>query len=933
MLAAACLAVLGAVALGSGGASAAPAPADTKPFGRLEQLRQQGHGFHVHGWAIDPDTSGPAKVHVKVDGKRIATLSADLPRPDIAKKHPGYGENLGFDAQIIEPAGQHRICVTIADPGARAVTLQCKDMYLDHDPIGAITRLTQHPGTLTVTGWIIDRDTPKKPRWAAIRLDHKRVAAALADQTVPGLDATHRNAGDKHGFTVTFPITEGRHLICVKGQNSGEGVSKVVACQRTTINFSPTGAVTRVRQIPGGVRIRGYAADPDQPNRPTPITITTDGASLGTTLADGKGSALPGHGFSVALPFPGTKLAPGHRAICAIAQNLGRYGKNTVLGCRNRYFDWNPSSALETAQQQTPGAVVTGWATDPDTTKPIGVAITGDGNLLTTVTAAGATGSHPGHMFRAVVPLGDGKHTICAAAINYGYGSANAAPSCRTVTLNFDPYGVYGSLTRVANSNSIHVVGWAIDPDTTKPINVQVVIDGKVAVTAPADVKRPDVARKHPGTGQAHGYSITVPTTAGEHTVCVNAVNTLGGSKPTVALGCRMVIAVHPTVPSAPTKVNALAGYGGANVTWAAPTSDGGAPWTSFTIRTLPSGPSVIVRPTVRLATVYGLRANTQYRFAVVANNVAGASPSGLSNFVRTAKQPPAQTSPAPISTSRYIRNIHGASPTDRRTMRSEGAADARANPSGHGYLIVLAIGGQDEQDHGVVLTAGIRFVSYAAIRTDLEAYIDGYASQQKPSAPVTLAIATNNDMDVYRHSGVSFANHVVNPMRTYAAKYPGIAIAGSDDMEPGFHATFTQTRAWLTGYLSATRAPFVFTGSADGCPSTHPGGSCNNGWTMQGLYHLAGGAQPIQMIDMPQIYNTTMAGQWRYISLTGVNRGEPKIDFGGALTEWTACQQAGTCGSLTGNTAWTTMWHELRADPRLRPRSLPYSTDLRIDS
>jgi hypothetical protein len=86
-------------------------------------------------------------------------------------------------------------------------------------------------------------------------------------------------------------------------------------------------------------------------------------------------------------------------------------------------------------------------------------------------------------------------------------------------------------------------------------------------------------------------------------------------------------------------------------------------------------------------------------------------------------------------------------------------------------------------------------------------------------------------------------------------------------------------------------------------------------------------------MINLPQIYNTTMAAQWRYISLTGVRAHHPRINFGGALTEWTACRQAGSCGSLTGSSAWRAMWSQLRAEPALRPNSLPYSTDLRIDS
>lgn len=920
------------LAVGAGAPAAAARPVHVKSFGRLESLRQRGHGFHVHGWAINPNVKHPAAVYVNVDGKRIATLSAHLPRPRIARSHPGAGRHLGFDAQLIEAAGRHRICVRVADTSGIPVTLRCESIYLDHDPIGAITKLTQRPGTLTVTGWVIDRDTPKLPRTATVRLDGRRVTSALADQPVPGLDATHHAAGDDHGFSVTIPITEGSHQICVRGQNGGEGFDKVVACAQKTIDFSPSGAVSVVQQTPGGVRVRGYAVDPDEPGQPVPITITANGTTLGTTLADGPGSAKPGHGFTVALPFGGTKLVAGTRTICAVATNLGRFGKNAGVGCRSPRFDWNPSVGLESATQKSPGVLVRGWAADPDTSGPIRVAISADGTRLATLTAGGAGGSHPGHMFSAVVPLDDGSHRVCARGINVDFGSTNGPWQCRTVKLDFDPFGNFGAATRVAGSDNIRVMGWTIDPDTTAPIDVQVLVNGTLTTTAPADVPRPDIAKSHPGTGPAHGFSISVPAAAGEQRVCVNAVNTLGGATPTVSLGCKIVDAVDPKVPSAPSGVTAVAGYGGANVSWQAPASDGGAPWDSFTVRTLPSGPSLTVKPGMRLTTVYGLKPNTKYHFSVVAHNVAGTSAAGQSSTVTTLKQPPPQTTPAPVSTSRYIRNITGSSTANQNTMRNEGADDARANPSGHGYLIMLAVGGQDQADGGVILTAGIRFVSYAAMRTDIERYVDGYAGAQKPSAPVTIAITTNNDLDVYRASGVGFVNQLINPLRTYAARYPGITIAGSDDMEPGFHATFAQTSAWLNGYLATTRAPFVFTGSADGCPSSHAVGACNNGWTMQGLYHLAGGARPIQMINVPQIYNTTMAGQWRYISLTGVDHGGQKINFGGVLTEWTACHQAGTCGSLTGNTAWTTMWNQLRADTKLRPNSLPYSTDLRID-
>ncbi|MDT4942970.1 MAG: hypothetical protein QOJ34_3059, partial [Pseudonocardiales bacterium] len=259
---------------------------------------------------------------------------------------------------------------------------------------------------------------------------------------------------------------------------------------------------------------------------------------------------------------------------------------------------------------------------------------------------------------------------------------------------------------------------------------------------------------------------------------------------------------------------------------------------------------------------------------------------------------------------------------------------DASLNPSGHGYLVLLDIGGQDEFDDGVVLSAGVRFVTYTDLVACLKAYVDGYHSKQKLSAPVTIAIGTNNDMDVSRSSGQTWARRVVQPIVDYVkGRYAGITIAGANDIEPGFRASYAQTKEWLGGYLANTPAPFVFNGSADGCAWTTTDQGCNNGWQMAGLYYLAAGAAPIRMLNLPQIYNSTMAAQWKYISLTGVVAGRPRINFGGPLTEWTACAQAQSCGSLTGRSAWTTLWQSLQSDNRLKIASLPYSTDLRIDS
>jgi hypothetical protein len=353
----------------------------------------------------------------------------------------------------------------------------------------------------------------------------------------------------------------------------------------------------------------------------------------------------------------------------------------------------------------------------------------------------------------------------------------------------------------------------------------------------------------------------------------------------------------------------------------------------SYKVTSRPGGVTVTVSGRTTRATVLGLTGHTSYSFSVVATNIAGTSFLGRSNTVTTPVTIKPQTTPAPISTSRYTRNIYGGSASDLAKMRAEGAADAARNPSGHRYIVLLDIGGQDQGRGGVLLSATTRFVSYGDLVRDMNAYVDGYSSRQKPNAPVTIAVGTNNDMDVSAASGATWARTVVNPIVTHAGPHPSIKIAGANDIEPGFRGTYSQSKAWVIGYLHATPAPFVFNGSADGCAWTVTNRGCNNGWTMAGLYYLSAGVSPTRIVNLPQIYNNTMAAQWKYISLTGVGTNDPKINFGGALTEYTACAQTHSCGSLTGGRAWTQMWQQLQSHPTLRIASLPYSTDLRIDS
>src|SRR5450759_2261328 len=102
--------------------------------------------------------------------------------------------------------------------------------------------------------------------------------------------------------------------------------------------------------------------------------------------------------------------------------------------------------------------------------------------------------------------------------INATAGGYNTAFGCRTVTVNNRvPTGFIDSVTTTANS--ITATGWALDPDTTNPITIQLDVDGS-STTFTADGSRPDIAAAF-GKGDRHGYIATLAATAGSHQVCI----------------------------------------------------------------------------------------------------------------------------------------------------------------------------------------------------------------------------------------------------------------------------------------------------------------------------------------------------------------------------------------------------------------------------
>jgi hypothetical protein len=597
----------------------------------------------------------------------------------------------------------------------------------------------------------------------------------------------------------------------------------------------------------------------------------------------------------------------------------------------------NPVGQVQAAPQYPGGVTLGGWVLDPDVTAPITVRVYADGKWVSTGVAnvsrpdllAGYPYQGGNHGFSVFTPLAPGPHLLCAYGMNLASGTGNTRFGCIHVSRSVTPFGASTGIVRSGFSNSVRVTGWALDPDSLGAVPVHVTVDGIDRLTLPANVAWGGTLARFPLYGGSHSYSGTITLDPAEHVVCAIAYNVGAGSS-NLPLGCTRILTSGEAAPAAPIELTAWPGSKQVTLSWTLPRSTN-APITGYYMTVNPGNRTAPVHGAVTSVVATGLTNGVHYTFTLRAINSlgvgSGASVAGLPTNI------PPQTSPAPVSTSHYIRNITGNLSTDAALMRTMGANDAAHNPSGHNYLILLQIGGQDEADHGTLLSATARYVSYPAVVSAMKAYLDGYATRQKPYAPLTLAVGTNNDVDVSTSAGISWARNIVNPIASYAAtRHPGIIIAGANDMEPGFSASVGATRNWLTGFLSATSARFVFNGSADGCSTGTAGARCNNGWSMADLQWLSGGASPTRTISLPQIYNYAMPLQWKYISLTGTNAGRARINFGGPLTERTACAQAGSCGSIGNVDAWNRLWSAISSTPATRQSQLPNGTDLRIN-
>lgn len=202
-----------------------------------------------------------------------------------------------------------------------------------------------------------------------------------------------------------------------------------------------------------------------------------------------------------------------------------------------------PVGTLETAQP-LPGAVrLTGWALDGNSDAPVDLHFYADGQFLGygraddhhPEVAATYPWAGPNRGFSETFPLGPGRHTICAFAINIGLGDQNPQLGCLVVA-NDVPFGWLDVAAR--EPGGIRLRGWSIDPAApSAPSAVYVEVGWGFTGMVAADQPNAAVAAAYPGAGPDHGFDVLLPSPAldGPVPVCVYAAR---GTSPIAIIGC-----------------------------------------------------------------------------------------------------------------------------------------------------------------------------------------------------------------------------------------------------------------------------------------------------------------------------------------------------------------------------------------------------------
>jgi hypothetical protein len=300
---------------------------------------------------------------------------------------------------------------------------------------------------------------------------------------------------------------------------------------------SPRGQLDQTTTSNQKITVGGWAFDPDQ-SGPIIVQVYVDGryAAMGWAsssrpdVASAYPAAGPNHGYTISAA-----AGAGAHQVCVYAVNVGP-GEATTLGCTTAVVpSSDPFGRIDALATSSGTVTASGWAIDPDTSASLIVQVYVDGQYTAmgraSVSRPDVAAAYPSagaaHGYSVPATASPGDHTVCVYAVNEGPGASTLLGCGRVTVPSGNPVGQVDSGSTIGG---ISVSGWALDPDSTESLIVQLYVDGQFRARARADQSRPDVAAAYPGYSAARGYSLSVALPRGEHRACVYAVNVGPGS-------------------------------------------------------------------------------------------------------------------------------------------------------------------------------------------------------------------------------------------------------------------------------------------------------------------------------------------------------------------------------------------------------------------
>ncbi len=194
-------------------------------------MRESRAGLSLSGWAIDPDTADAVDVHVYVNGSNAGVATAAGPREDVGRANPGYGANHGFGISVPIGSGSHNVCAYAIDKvhAHQNTSLGCRRISVTRNPIGSIDSMGRNGSDLAISGWAADYEA--EVTTVHVYANGGFVGQAVADQRRPDVAAAHPEAGERVGFSASFPGVPPGARVCVYALNAGPGSNTLLGCR------------------------------------------------------------------------------------------------------------------------------------------------------------------------------------------------------------------------------------------------------------------------------------------------------------------------------------------------------------------------------------------------------------------------------------------------------------------------------------------------------------------------------------------------------------------------------------------------------------------------------------------------------------------------------------------------------------------------------